>query len=93
MAKMKRLTVGSVIKSKDPAKSNYLKFNLGLKGGSMTVKDGQTLSVESKAYQLKSLEAAVQAGKLSEENAAKARARIEKIPDFVLGEIILLESN
>jgi len=62
-------------------------------GGTLTVSDGQILSVESKSYQLKSLEAAVSAGKLSEENAEKARERISKIPDYVLGELVLVNKE
>lgn len=88
--KYSRTTVGSVNKSQDPTKSNYIKFYLKNTGGTLTVNDGQTLSVESKSFQLKSLEAAVAAGKLSEENASKARERIEKIPEYVLGELILV---
>ena len=71
--KYKRTIVGQVVKNKDADKSNYLKFYLKNTGGTLTVSDGQILSVESKSYQLKSLEAAVSAGKLSEENAEKAR--------------------
>jgi hypothetical protein len=93
MAKSKRTTVGTVVKSKDPTKSNYLKFYLKNTGGSLTVTDGQILSVESKKYQLDSLNSAVSSGKLSEELAAKIRERIEKIPDYVLGEIVLVEKN
>lgn len=91
--KYARTTIGSVVKSQDPSKSNYIKMYLKNTGGSITLTDGQTLSVESKAYQLKSLEAAVAAGKLSEENAEKARERINKIPDFILGEVILVSKN
>jgi len=36
------------------------------------------------------LESAVEAGKLGGENAEKARERINKIPDFVLGELVVL---
>jgi len=91
--KYKRTNIGSVIKSQDPTRSNYIKLNLRNTGGTITLTDGQTLSVESKAYQLKSLESAVSSGKLSEENASKARERIEKIPEFVLGEIILVNKD
>lgn len=92
MAKYKRTQIGSVIKSKEANKPNYIKFNLK-DSGSLTVKDGQTFSVESKQFQLNSLQSAVADGKLTEEVAGKIRERIEKIPEFVLGEIILLEKN
>ncbi len=88
-----RTTVGSVVKSQDPSKSNYVKFYLKNTGGTLTITDGQTLSVESKSFQLKSLESAVAAGKLSEENASKARERIEKIPDYVMAELILVTKS
>lgn len=91
--KFRRTEIGSVVKSQDPTRSNYIKLNLRNTGGSITLTDGQTLSVESKAFQLKSLEGAVAAGKVSEENAAKARERIEKIPEFVLGTIILVNKD
>lgn len=86
---MARQKIGSVYKSQDPAKSNYIKVDLQNKD-SITLKHGEYVQVESKAYQLKSLQAAVEAGKISEENGEKARARIEKMPDFVLGELILV---
>lgn len=91
-SKYKRTQIGSVVKSKDPNKPNYLKFNLR-DSGSLTVKDGQTFSVESKQFQLKSLSNAVADGKISEEVAGKIRERIEKIPEFILGEVILVEKN
>lgn len=86
--KFKRRNVGSVIKSSDPDKSNYIKVNEDI-----NLRKGQFLSVESKKFQLSSLEKAIKAGKLSEEAGLKARARIEKIPDFVLGDIILVEKS
>ena len=91
--KYTRRTVGSVIKSNDPEKPNYMKFRLVGDKKSLTIEDGMTLSVESKAFQLKNLEKAASSGKLSEDLVEKIRARIEKIPDFVLGEIVLVEKN
>jgi hypothetical protein len=88
MAK-RRLNIGNVYKSKDPSKADYIQINKALKEA-IVLQPGQYISVESKAYQKASLERAVADGKLSEENAEKARARIEKIPDFVRGELILL---
>ena len=88
MAKFKRLTVGSVIKSSDPEKSNYIKMN-----ADVSLKKGQFLSVESKKFQLSSLEKAIKAGKLSPEIGSKMLEKVNKIPDFVLGDIILLEKN
>lgn len=86
---MARQKLGQVYKSKDPNKSNYIKIDL-LGKDSVTLKHGQYVQVESKAYQLKSLDAAVEAGRMSAENAEKAKERVNKMPDFVLGELILL---
>ena len=88
-AKLKRITIGSVCKSKDDDKKSYFKVrgetakefaNALLK---MDPEKGGTIRLETKAEQLKSLEDAVTAGKLSAESAAKARERINKIPDYV----------
>lgn len=86
---MARQKIGSVYKSQDPNKSNYIKVDL-MNKDSITLKHGEYVQVESKAYQLKSLQAAIEAGRMTEENGEKARARIEKMPDFVLGELILV---
>lgn len=86
MAK-KRTVVGSVLKSNDPLKPNYIKFSDRLEGA-VSFTAGQCVSVESKAFQLASLERAVAANKLSGENAEKARERINKMPDFVLGDLV-----
>lgn len=85
--KYKRTVVGSIIKSKDPAKPNYIKFNLR-DGGTLTVKDGDTLSAETKKYQLASAEAAAAEGKITDEVVEKIRARLDKQPDFVIAELV-----
>lgn len=86
-SKYKRTVVGSIIKSKDPSKPNYVKFSLR-DGGTLTLKDGDTLSAESKAFQLKSAEAAASEGKISDEVVEKIKARLEKQPDFVIAELV-----
>lgn len=86
MAKYKRSVVGSVVKSKDPTRPNYIKFKTDC-----SFANGQMVSVESKAFQLQSLASAVANGKLTPENAEKAKERIEKIPAFVLGELVVVE--
>lgn len=88
----KRLTIGSVVKSKDPSKSNYVQIRKDLKEP-VVLNAGQYLQVESKAFQLASLKRAVDAGKLTGENASKAEERINKIPDYVLGELILVTTE
>lgn len=79
MAKLKRQVVGSVYKAKEAGKVDYVKM-----------RDGKTYRLESAAYQLKSLEDAVAAGKLSEDIADKVRERIQKIPEFVRFELVEL---
>jgi hypothetical protein len=86
---MARKKLGQVYKSKDTTKSNYIKVDLQDKGA-VTLKHGQYIQVESKAYQLASIARAVEAGKLSEEQGEQAAARANKMPDFVLGELILI---
>lgn len=86
MSKQKRLTIGSVYKSKDPTKSNYIKIKDNIEP--VTLAPGSYIQVESKAFQLASLQSAVERGILSEENATKAEERIQKIPDFVLAELV-----
>lgn len=86
---MPRLKLGSVYKSKDPEKSNYIKIDLKSKD-TVTLKHGEYVQVESKAFQLRSVEKALEKGVLSKENAKKATDRINEIPDYVLGELILV---
>jgi hypothetical protein len=90
MSKPKRLTIGSVYRSKDPTKSNYIQVRKDLKEP-IVLSAGDFIQVESKKFQLESLAAAVAAGRLSEEIATKARERIEKIPEYVLGELVVVQ--
>lgn len=87
MAKSKRSVVGSVCKSKDSGKPDYIKVR-----DDLSLRKGQILRLESKKYQLESLQGAVSAGKLSSELGEKIRERIEKIPDWVRFEIVAVES-
>jgi hypothetical protein len=85
MAKLKREVVGSFLKAKDEGKAPYIKIK-----NAVAFKEGDIIRVENKKFQLASLESAIEAGKLGGENAEKARERINKIPDFVLGELVVL---
>ena len=85
----KRITLGSLYKSQNADKSDYIKVSSNLKEP-ITLKAGDYIQFETKAFQLKSLQAAVAAGRLSEENGEKAKERIEKTPEFVRGELILV---
>lgn len=88
MAKWNKTVVGSVIKSKDKSKPDYVKFKTNV-----SFKEGDTLSLETKAFKLSSLQEGVQAGRLNEELAAKIRETIEKMPDFVRGDLVRLTKN
>lgn len=87
MAK-KRLTIGSVVKSKEAGKPDYIKVSQDI-----TLKKGQFLNLESKERQLESLDAAVAAGKLSEDMANEIKERTNKIPDWVRFEIVMLQDK
>jgi hypothetical protein len=84
MAKSKRLTIGSVCKSKDAAKPDYIKIN-----EDVTLKKGDFLNLESKAYKLKSLDEAVTAGRLQGDAAERIRKNIEEFhKDWVRFDIV-----
>jgi len=82
--KLKRRVIGSVVKAKEGTGS-YIKIR-----EDVVLKKGQSLRLESAKAQLASLEAAVTAGKLSNDMADKVRERISKIPTYVMFEIIQL---
>jgi hypothetical protein len=88
MAKFKRTVIGSVVKNKDPKKPDYIKVN-----GAHTLTDGQYLNLESKKNQLESLEVAIAGGKISGDNAEKAKERINKIPDFVRFQVVAVSKE
>ena len=99
MAKSKRTVVGSVCKSKDSGKPDYLVLrgqtadSLAKALLSADKSKGLTLKLESKKFQLESLDSAVANGKLSGDLADKIKSeRIEKIPEWVRFEIVLVES-
>ena len=82
--KLKRRVIGSVVKAKEGTGS-YIKIR-----EDVVLKKGQSLRLESAKAQLASLEAAVTAGKLSNDMADKVRERISKIPTYLMFEIIQL---
>lgn len=88
MAKYKRTIIGSVLKSKNEGEPAYIKINEDVK-----LAKGSTLKLESKKFQLESLAEAVEAGRLQGDLAEKIQERIQKIPDFVLFQIVQLEKN
>lgn len=87
--KYSRTVVGSVLKSKDASKPDYIKVK-----DNVSLKAGQVLRLESKKFKLSSLDEAVKAGRMSEELAAKRREAIEKNhPEFVRFDIILVTQS
>lgn len=83
MASYKRLKVGSVLKSKDASQPAYIKIDT-----EVSLKKGDILNLESKKSKLASLEKNIENGKLSGDLADKIREGIDKMPDFVLFEIV-----
>jgi len=96
MAKYSRVNAGSVVKAKTKGEMDYIKINPKAKDDliealqNMDPEKGMYLNLESRESQLNGIELAVENGKLSEENAAKARERVEAIPDFVRFSIVLV---
>lgn len=93
MAKYKRVVVAQVIKGKKDEvtgaqKPSYIKVEQDI-----VLKKGDYLNLESKAQQLKSVEEATKAGKLSGEIAETIKERVEKIPDFVLFQVVRLDKQ
>lgn len=85
---MPRLTIGSVNKPKDPLKPKYIQISKNLKEP-VVLHPGQFINVESKADQLANLDKSVASGRLSPEQADKIRDRVNKIPDWVLAELVV----
>lgn len=92
MAKWKTTSVGSILKSKDESKPNYLKVNLKDKG-TITLKHGQYLQVLSKTAKLKDIARLRREEKLSEDQLNKMEEYANKMPDFVLAEVMLVENS
>jgi hypothetical protein len=69
-----RINIGSVVKSKDKEKSNYVKVRSDL--GPITLQPGEYIQVESPQFQLESLDRLADKGILSAENAEKAKERV-----------------
>lgn len=84
--KKTRRVVGSFYKSKEGDRPPYLKLR-----DDVSFRKGDMVRVESKKFQLDSLDRAIAAGKLKEgEMVDQIRERINAIPDFVLGELVVL---
>jgi hypothetical protein len=79
----KRLKIGSILKSREEGKPDYIKIDTDI-----VLKKGDSLSLESKKSKLASLEKNIENGKLSGDLADKIREGIEKMPEFVRFEIV-----
>lgn len=89
MAKSSRTVIGSICKSKDAAKPDYIKIN-----EDVSLKKGDFLNLESKAYKLKNLDEAVSAGRLQADAAERIRKNIEEFhKDWVRFDIVKVEKN
>ena len=88
----KRTTIGSILKSKDSSKPNYIKVNL-YKQESVTLKNGQTLQVLSKKQKLQDVARLRNEGKLEESVLDKMEEQANRMPDFVMAEIVLVEKQ
>lgn len=86
--KPKRRVIGSVVKSKEANKPDYIKIR-----EKVTLEEGQCLSLESQKFQLERLQTALSAGKISEEMADKVKERLEKMPNWVRFDIVLVEKQ
>jgi len=100
MAKSKRTVVGSICKSKDSGKPDYLvlRGNTAEELARALMKADKTkgisLKLESKKFQMDSLDQAVSSGKLSGDLAEKIKSeRIAKIPEWVRFEVVLVETS
>lgn len=92
MAKSKRTVVGDVVAPKEGSltKSRYIKVNLPPSVESVTLKNGDYIQLETASEQRESAQKALEAGKLSEEVVGKINARLDKRPDFVKAQAILV---
>jgi len=88
MAKWTKTTVGSVLKAKEAGQPDYIKIK-----NDITLRAGQSLRLESKASKLKDLEQGIELGRINPELAEKIRTNIDKHPDFVRFDIVLLSKN
>lgn len=100
MAKLKRTIVGSVLNPTEEAKKQGKGAYIRLRGDNRDMllealagadtKKGLTLILESKQQQLNSFNDAVANGRIPADKVDYIKNRIEKIPDYVKFEIVLL---
>lgn len=94
----KRQTVGSFCKPKKLTNEEvesgkiqqppYIKIKQDI-----TLKAGTFLRVENKQFQLASLQKAIESGKLTGDTATKMLERANEMPEWLLGEVIILSNT
>ena len=87
MAKWSRRQIGSVVKKQEDKQKypDVKEFSIKITED-ITLRAGEYLNLENKAFKLRSLQDAKD--KMSEEAFEKAMERVEKMPDFVFFEIV-----
>jgi hypothetical protein len=95
--KFSRVTVGKIYKGKE-GKPDYLKLDHYSKKELFDAISGMDekglyLNLESKNSQLAGIEKALAEGKMKPENAEKARERVNKMPDFVRFDVVLVKRD
>jgi len=88
MGKYTRTEVGSICKSKDAEKPDYIKVNTDI-----TLKKGDILNLESKKSKLEGIDTAVQNGKLSQDKADEIIEKINAMPEWVRFSIVRVVKN
>lgn len=97
MAKFKRVVIGDILNPKEETGgSKYVKIQEKKdKQGNVlpsliTLRPGDLISVETTRQQKESAEAAMKSGKLTEDMGTDILAKLDKRPDFVFGQLILV---
>jgi len=92
MAKWNRQQIGKIVKKSDDRLRypNVKEFTLKIEQD-VTLKAGTYINLENKAFKLANLEE--MKSKMSEENYEKALERINKMQDWIMFEVILLEKE
>ena len=86
MAKLKRVVIGSICKAKKVGSPDYIQIR-----NDVNLKKGEFLRLESKKFQLDSIEKALGENKLSADMGEKVKERANSIPEWVRFEIVKLE--
>lgn len=82
---MARRRIGSICKNKD-GNGMYMKIS---SQESIILHPGVFLNIETKKSQTESLQEGLAKGRLTPEFAEKELARIDQIPDWVMGEVFM----